>query len=67
MPTTTFTIRGLRNDDDLRTVMNAIQDLPCISDAEVRMETGVACVEHTTMLGEGDLRAAVEDAGFVTE
>ncbi len=66
MPTTEFTIDGLNNDDDLRRVMNAIQDLPCISHAEVDMTSGRAEVEHTAMVSDGDIRAAVEDAGFTT-
>ncbi|MCB1927200.1 MAG: heavy-metal-associated domain-containing protein [Rhodocyclaceae bacterium] len=66
MPTTEFTIQGLSSDDDLRTVMNAIQDLPCISHSEVDPTTGRTTVEHTSMLSEGDIRAAVEEAGFDT-
>lgn len=66
MATTRFRIEGMRNDDDLRNVMNAVQDLPCISHSEVDMTTGVLLVEHTSMIGEGDIRAAVEDAGFTT-
>lgn len=66
MPTTEFRIEGIRNEHDLRSVMNAIQDLPCISHAEVDLATGVARVEHTSMLSEGEIRAAVEDAGFTT-
>ncbi|WP_230970139.1 heavy-metal-associated domain-containing protein [Nitrogeniibacter aestuarii] len=66
MPTTEFTIDGLKTDDDLRTVMNAIQDLPCISHSEVDMSTGAAWVEHTSMLSEGEIRGAVEEAGFTT-
>ncbi|MCB1908482.1 MAG: heavy-metal-associated domain-containing protein [Rhodocyclaceae bacterium] len=66
MPTTEFTIAGVRNDDDLRSVKNAIQDLPCISHSEVDIATGRATVEHTSMLSEGEIRAAVEEAGFDT-
>lgn len=66
MPTTEFVITGLNSDDDLRTVMNAIQDLPCIEHSEVSLQTGAAIVEHTTMVSEGDIRAVVEEAGFST-
>ncbi len=66
MPTTEFVITGLSSDDDLRTVMNAIQDLPCIEHSEVSLQTGAAIVEHTTMVSEGDIRAVVEEAGFNT-
>ncbi|MBL8470765.1 MAG: heavy-metal-associated domain-containing protein [Rhodocyclaceae bacterium] len=66
MPTTEFHIEGMRSDDDLRNVMNAIQDLPCISHSEVNLADGRAVVEHTSMLSEGEIRAAVEDAGYTT-
>jgi len=66
MPTTEFTIDGIDSDDDLRSVMNAIQDLPCIHFAEVDAKSGKAEVEHTAMVSEGDIRAAVEEAGFAT-
>jgi copper chaperone CopZ len=66
MPTTEVTIDGIHSDDDLRCVMNAIQDLPCIHYADVDRDSGKAEVEHTTMVSEGDIRAAVEDAGFAT-
>ncbi|MCZ4306719.1 heavy metal-associated domain-containing protein [Zoogloeaceae bacterium G21618-S1] len=64
MPTTEFVVAGLKTDDDLRNVMNAIQDLPCIEHSEVALDTGVATIEHTAMLDEGDIRAAVEAAGY---
>jgi hypothetical protein len=35
MPTTTLVITGMQSDDCLRTVMNAIQDLPCIGYVDV--------------------------------
>jgi len=66
MPTTEFIIEGIRNEDDLRLVMNAIQDLPCINWSEVSSETGETTVDHTAMLDAGDILAAVEDAGFRT-
>ncbi|MBL8451901.1 MAG: heavy-metal-associated domain-containing protein [Zoogloea sp.] len=66
MPTTTLTITGMQSDDCLRTVMNAIQDLPCIGHVEVSLETGQAEIEHTSMVSEGDIRSAIEEAGFPT-
>ena len=66
MQTTVFDVDGIRTDDDLRSVMNAIQDLPCIAHAEVDVATGRATVEHTSMVNEGEILAAVEEAGFVT-
>ena len=66
MPTTEFTIDGIRDDDDLRNIMNAIQDLPCISHSDVDSTSGRAVIEHTSMLSEGEIRAAVEEAGYTT-
>ena len=67
MPTTTLIITGMQSDDCLRTVMNAIQDLPCIGHVELSIETGEASIEHTSMVSEGDIRAAIEEAGFPTK
>ncbi|HPR08846.1 MAG: heavy-metal-associated domain-containing protein [Zoogloeaceae bacterium] len=64
MPRTEFMIADLKTDADLRDVMNAIQDLPCIEHSEVALDTGAAVIEHTAMLDEGDIRAAVEAAGY---
>lgn len=66
MPTTTLTITGMQSDECLRAVMNAIQDLPHIGYVEVSLETGHAEIEHGTLVSEGDIRAAIEDAGFPT-
>ena len=67
MPTTTLIITGMQSDDCLRTVMNAIQDLPCIGHVELSIETGEASIEHTSMVSEDDIRSAIEEAGFPTE
>jgi Copper chaperone len=67
MPTTTLKITGMKSDDCLRLVMNAIQDLPCIGHVEVSLETGQATIEHTAMVDEGDIRQIIEDAGYPTE
>ena len=66
MPTTTLVITGMQSDDCLRTVMNAIQDLPCIGYVDVSLETGHAEIEHTSMVSEGDIRSAIEEAGYPT-
>lgn len=61
-----FKVVGMRDEQCLRLVMNAIQDLPGIAYAEVSLETGEASVEHGAFISEADVRAAVEDAGFET-
>ena len=67
MPTTHLVITGMQSDDCLRTVMNAIQDLPCIGYVDVSLASGEATIEHSPMVSEGDIRAAIEDAGFPTK
>ncbi len=66
MPTPTLPTPGMQPDECLRTVMNAIQDLPHIGYVEVSLETGHAEIAHGTLVSEGDIRAAIEDAGFPT-
>lgn len=66
MPTTTLIVEGIESDDSLRTVMNAIQDLPGIGHAEVSTATGEATIEHSALVSEADIRAAIEDAGYPT-
>jgi len=66
MPTTTLKVTGMKSDDCLRSVMNAIQDLPCIGHVDVSLETGVATIEHTTMVSEADIRQIIEESGYPT-
>ena len=67
MPNTTIKILNMQSDECLRLVMNAIQDLPCIGYVDVSMATGEATIEHTPMVSEGDIRAAIEAAGIPTK
>lgn len=66
MPTTELTIKGMRDEQCLRLVTNAIQDLPGIGYLEISLETGAASIEHSSFVSEGDVRAAIEDAGYET-
>ncbi|MBL8447561.1 MAG: heavy-metal-associated domain-containing protein [Zoogloeaceae bacterium] len=66
MPTTTLTVVAIQSEDCMRTVMNAIQDLPGIGYVEVSPETGETTIEHSPLVSEGDIRAAIEDAGYAT-
>jgi len=66
MATTEFTVIGMKDEQCLRLVMNAIQDLPGINWADVSLETGEALVDHSTMVSEADVRAIVEEAGYET-
>lgn len=66
MPSSEFKVIGMKDEQCLRLVMNAIQDLPGIVHAEVSLETGEAVVEHGPFVSEGDVRAIVEEAGYQT-
>ena len=45
MNTTTLTITGMRDEECLRLVTNAIQDLPGIGWLEISLATGAATIE----------------------
>lgn len=62
-----FGIIGMRDEQCLRTVTNAIQDLPGITHVEITLESGRATIEFGSFVSEADIRQAVEDAGFATE
>ncbi|MFN3986781.1 MAG: heavy-metal-associated domain-containing protein [Rhodocyclaceae bacterium] len=66
MATSEFRVIGMKDEQCLRLVMNAIQDLPGIDHAEVSLDTGEAVIEHGPLVSEGDVRAAVEEAGYAT-
>ncbi|WP_137939366.1 heavy metal-associated domain-containing protein [Chitinivorax sp. B] len=61
---TQLVIHGVGSDDDLRIVINAIQDLPCIGHVELDPASGKACIEHQPMVSEADIRQAIEQAGY---
>ena len=64
MQTTTLTITGMRDEQCLRLVTNAIQDLPGIGYLEITLDTGAASIEHGALVSESDIHQAIEDAGF---
>jgi copper chaperone CopZ len=64
MQTTSLTILGMRDEQCLRLVTNAIQDLPGIGHLEISLETGEATIEHGSFVCASDIHQAIEDAGF---
>jgi len=64
MQTIEITISGMNNEDDVRTVANAIQDLPHIGQLDISLERGVASVEFGRFISVEDILRAIEDAGF---
>ncbi len=64
MPETTFHIPGLRTQEDADAVMFELQDLPCVSLADVNLGERTAWVSHTGMIAPEDIAAALQEAGY---
>ena len=64
MNTTVIKIAGLNNEECVRLVINAIQDLPSIGHVELSLVSGLASIEHGAMVSEQDIRQAIVEAGF---
>ncbi len=64
METITIRISGMRDEECVRTVANAIQDLPNIGHIEVSLEKGEASVEHGRFVSPDDILQAIVDAGY---
>ena len=64
MESITITISGMKNEDDMRAVANAIQDLPHIGQLDLSLERGNAVIEFGRFISVEDIVRAIEDAGF---
>lgn len=64
MDTLIIKISGMKDENCVRTVANAIQDLPHIGHLELSLEKGEASVEHGRLVEPGDILQAIEDAGY---
>ena len=64
MDTITIRISGMQNEECVRAVANAIQDLPSIGHIEVSLEKGEASVEHGRFVSPDDILQAIVDAGY---
>lgn len=67
MDTLLLKIRGLRDETCVRTLANAIQDLPNIGHMEISLEKGEASIEHGRFVSPDDICQAIVDAGFEAE
>lgn len=67
MQTLLIKITGLQDEQCLRTLANAIQDLPNIGHLEISLEKGEASVEHGRFVSPEDILQAITDAGFEAE
>lgn len=64
MPDTTFHIPALRTQADADAVMFELQDLPCVSQADVDLAAQTGWVSHTAMIAADDIAAALAEAGY---
>ena len=64
METLLFKIRGLKDETCVRTLANAIQDLPNIGHIEISLEKGEVSIEHGRFVSPDDIVQAIADAGF---
>jgi copper chaperone len=64
METLLFKINGLKDETCVRTLANAIQDLPNIGHIEISLEKGEASIEHGRFVSPDDIVQAIADAGF---
>ena len=67
METIVIKISGMKDEECVRAVANAIQDLPSIGHIEVSLETGKAEVEHGRFVSPEDILRASVDAGYGAE
>ena len=67
MQTLLFKITGLKDEGCVRTLANAIQDLPSIGHIEISLEKAEASVEHGNFISPDDIVQAIVDAGFEAE
>lgn len=67
MQSVLFGITGLKDETSVRTLANAIQDLPGIGGLEISLERGEASVEHGRFISPDDILQAIVEAGFEAE
>ncbi len=64
MPETLLRVPALLSQDDVDVVLFELQDLPCVSQADVDLAAQTAWVSHTTMIAPEDIAAALAEAGY---
>lgn len=64
MPETVFHVPTMQSQTDADAVLFELQDLPCISNADVDLTAQQAWVDHTTMISPHEIAAALEEAGY---
>lgn len=64
METIIIRISGMKDEQCVRLVANAIQDLPGIGHLEIALDKGEALVEHSRFVSPDDILQAIVDAGY---
>ena len=64
MPETVFHVPAILSQADADAVLFELQDLPCISNADVDLAERQAWVDHTPMISPQEIAAALEEAGY---
>jgi copper chaperone CopZ len=64
METIIIRISGMKDEECVRLVANAIQDLPSIGYLKVSLDKGEALVKHGRFVSPDDIIQAIVDAGF---
>ena len=67
METLNLKITGLTDETSVRSLANAIQDLPNIGHIKISPETGETTIEHGRFISPDDILQAIVDAGFEAE
>lgn len=62
-----FKVSGLHDEQCVRTLANAIQDLPSVMHVDIWPEAGEAGVEHGNFVSPEEILQAIVDAGFDAE
>jgi copper chaperone CopZ len=62
-----FKVSGLSDETCVRTLANAIQDLPNIGHLEISLEKGEVSLEHGRFVSPDDILQAIVEAGFEAE
>jgi copper chaperone len=64
MTTATYRVSGMTCDHCVRAVTEEVGKLPGVANVEVDLASGTVTVSSGAPLDEGDVRAAVDEAGY---
>jgi copper chaperone CopZ len=64
MPQTFFHVPAMHSQADADAVLFELQDMPCISNADVDLAARQAWVDHTPMISPQDIATALEESGY---